>query len=444
MPDSSFSPAAPELLDLLAAHQRLLEDASGGVATVAFLQGLCREVFTLAPNAAVAVVRRDPAGGLLATMAGGLPPGYADRLRGCQPACLNDLHGDPDIAPITAWLAEQGWTLAVERALRGDDGELLGFFCAYARGGDPKALLPVPVIDLAVQHARLALERDALQARVCQLGLVDAQATDRNADRRALQVALGRALSTQGELLLRYQPQLRLADGELYGVEALARWQHPRLGEILPDNFVPLAEACGLIDQIGTWAVREACQQLARWRAAGAKVPSVSVNLSPTQFRNPDLAEQVAAVLSACGLAPSDLTLELTESVYMDPDAESARMIHAVHALGVRLSVDDFGTGYSSLARLRDLPVDELKLDRGFIQGLDHDRMVRALTRAVVGIGASLNLAVVVEGVETEAQRKFLSECGAQAAQGFLYAEPLGAEDLPRWLRQRRGAGVVF
>ncbi len=238
-------------------------------------------------------------------------------------------------------------------------------------------------------------------------------------------------------LRLHYQPQVGLKNGSLYGVEALARWRHPTLGDISPARFVPLAEECGLIGDLGDWALREACSQLSIWRHNGLRVPSVSVNLSATNFHNLNLPRMIAATLAEFGLLPADLMLEITEGVVLDATAGTLRTIAELHRLGVRLSMDDFGTGYSSLGHLRRLIVDELKLDRSFVQGLESDDAARALTSAVIRIGESLSLPVVAEGVENEEQRRFLIEQGCAAGQGFLFSPPLPAGDLEEWLRAR-------
>ncbi|MCW2484041.1 EAL domain-containing protein, partial [Candidatus Symbiopectobacterium sp. NZEC135] len=177
--------------------------------------------------------------------------------------------------------------------------------------------------------------------------------------RLALETALRQALKLN-QLSLHYQPQIELATGKLYGVEALARWTHPQLGSIPPTRFIPLAEDCGLIADLGRWALREACCQLAAWRDAGLPVPSVSVNLSPTSFHNLDLPRMIASTLASHALSPEHLTLELTESVLLDTNPNTMKTIAEVREQGVRLSMDDFGTGYSSLSYLRRLPVTEL------------------------------------------------------------------------------------
>ncbi|QPF72063.1 EAL domain-containing protein [Roseateles sp. DAIF2] len=252
-------------------------------------------------------------------------------------------------------------------------------------------------------------------------------------ERLALETALRQALQAR-QLRLHYQPQIDLESGRLYGVEALARWTHPDLGEIPPSRFIPLAEECGLVADLGRWALREACRQLADWRARGLAVPAVSVNLSPTSFHNLDLPRMIADTLERNALAPQDLTLELTESVLLDTNPSTMKTIAEVHAQGVRLSMDDFGTGYSSLSYLRRLPVSELKLDRSFVADLETDAAARALSGAILGIGRSLRLTVVAEGVETDAQNLMLREQGYPVAQGYLFARPLAPQDLERWL----------
>ena len=256
-------------------------------------------------------------------------------------------------------------------------------------------------------------------------------------ERLALENALRKALQAQ-ELHLHYQPQIDLATGRLYGVEALARWTHAEFGEISPARFIPLAEECGLIADLGRWALNDACHQLAQWRTQGLDVPAVSVNLSPTSFHNLDLPRMIADTLDRNALAPQDLTLELTESILLDTNPCTMQTIEQVHAHGVRLSMDDFGTGYSSLSYLRRLPVSELKLDRSFVADLEYDEAARALSSAILGIGKSLYLTVVAEGVETPTQNQMLREQGYPVAQGYLFSRPLPPRELERWLAERQ------
>ena len=254
-------------------------------------------------------------------------------------------------------------------------------------------------------------------------------------ERLALETALRQAIGT-GQMQLHYQPQVDLASGRLYGVEALARWTHPTLGPIPPVRFIPLAEECGLVADLGRWALREACRQLADWRSQGLPVPAVSVNLSPTSFHNLDLPRMIAATLNEHALAPRDLTLELTESVLLDTNPSTMKTIAEVHAQGVRLAMDDFGTGYSSLSYLRRLPVTELKLDRSFVADLETDETARALSSAILGIGRSLRLTVVAEGVETPAQDQLLRAQGYPVAQGYLFGTPMPPAAFADWLAQ--------
>lgn len=252
-------------------------------------------------------------------------------------------------------------------------------------------------------------------------------------ERLMMESALRQAIE-QDALRLHYQPQIELSSGRLYGVEALARWSHPQMGEVPPARFIALAEECGLIVELGHWAVREACRQLAEWRAAGLAVPAVSVNLSPTSFHNLDLPKMIATTLKDNALSPQDLTLELTEDMLLDSNPSTMKTLDEVHQQGVRLSMDDFGTGYSSLSYLRRLPISELKLDRSFVSDLEHDEAARALSSAILGIGKSLHLTVVAEGVESDAQNLMLREQGYPVAQGYLFSKPLPAQELWQWL----------
>jgi diguanylate cyclase (GGDEF)-like protein/PAS domain S-box-containing protein len=261
-------------------------------------------------------------------------------------------------------------------------------------------------------------------------------------ERLALETALRSAILTR-QLHLHYQPQVDMETGKLYGVEALARWTHPELGEISPVRFIPLAEECGLIADLGHWALREACRQLSAWRAQGLAVPAVSVNLSPTSFHNLDLPRMIADTLEINSLTSQDLTLELTESILLDTNPSTMKTIAEVHANGIRLAMDDFGTGYSSLSYLRRLPVNELKLDRSFVADLENDETARALSAAILGIGKSLHLTVVAEGVETAEQNTLLREQGYPVAQGYLFSRPLDPQAFASWLEGPTAADAL-
>lgn len=292
-------------------------------------------------------------------------------------------------------------------------------------------------MELLIQRADLAMH----QAKAAQPGSFRFFSADMNElmqERLLLESALRKALRDGGQLELHYQPQVALDHCELTGVEALARWHHPRLGIISPARFIPLAEECGLIDEIGRWALREACSQLARWRRAGLAVPAVSVNLSATSLHDRNMPALIAETLTANRLDPTDLTLEITESVLLDTHPSTFETIASLNRLGVRLSLDDFGTGYASLGNLLRLPIAEIKLDRSFVAALDREENARALSEAVIRIGDSLRLNVVAEGVETSAQRALLAELGYKVAQGYLFAHPMPAQDFASWLGGRR------
>jgi len=257
---------------------------------------------------------------------------------------------------------------------------------------------------------------------------------NRLAEQRLVLSAALRGAIASGGLKLVYQPQIGMSDGGLRGVEALTRWHDPVLGAVSPAKFIPLAEECGLIEQIGQWSIREACRQMAMWRRAGLDVPCVSVNLSPINFQNANLAGLVAETVAANGLPPQALMLEITESVIMNERSAAIETMTAIRELGVGLSLDDFGTGYSSLSRLAHLPIRELKIDRGFMHNIEHDASALAIATAVVRVGQSLKMTVVAEGVETEGQRNLLAALGCDVAQGFLYSPGLSPDAFEKWL----------
>ncbi len=252
-------------------------------------------------------------------------------------------------------------------------------------------------------------------------------------ERLLLEAGLREALRND-TLALHYQPQVAVGCRSLRGVEALLRWRHRDMGDIPPLRFVLVAEECGLIDELGRWALTRACRQLADWRQRGIAVPRIAVNLSPISFRNPGLPRMVTSLLATHGLHPDDLVLEMTEGVMLDADATTMQCIDALCALGMRLSIDDFGTGYSSLSYLHRLPIREIKLDRSFVQDLEHSKAARALTTSVLRIGESLGMEVVAEGVETMGQYDFLAQHGCRLAQGYLFAKPLSPQALEDWL----------
>ncbi len=246
--------------------------------------------------------------------------------------------------------------------------------------------------------------------------------------RLTLESHLRRALERE-ELFLQYQPKIALASDELAGFEVLLRWRHPEHGVVSPEEFVPIAEETGLIAPIGEWIVKTAVSQLAAWREAGVPAVPVAVNLSARQFMQSDIVAIVSDQLAAAKLPPELLELELTESVSMADPGRSMVVMHKLKSLGVALSIDDFGTGYSSFSYLRRLPIDKLKIDKSFVQDVEHSADSRTIVHAIAAMAHRLNLGVVAEGVETEAQAAALREAGCDQAQGFLYARPLSPED---------------
>jgi EAL domain-containing protein (putative c-di-GMP-specific phosphodiesterase class I) len=227
-----------------------------------------------------------------------------------------------------------------------------------------------------------------------------------------------------------YQPTVSLATDELIGVEALIRWLHPERGLLGPGEFIGLAEETGLIVPIGAQVLRQACQEAGRWRAVGpgGRPLTISVNLSARQFAHPELVGVVASALRETGTDPATLRLEITESVLMEEAGSTHVALRELRDLGVRLSIDDFGTGYSSLTYLKRFPVDELKVDRSFVDGLGSDAEDTAIVAAVVNLAHTLDLRVVAEGVETEAQSRLLRELGCDAAQGHWFGPAVPPE----------------
>ncbi len=241
---------------------------------------------------------------------------------------------------------------------------------------------------------------------------------------------LRRALA-QGELTLHYQPQIS-PDIGVVAAEALMRWTSPELGAVSPSRFIPVAEKCGLITELGNFALREACRQCSQWRETLDRNLRVAVNLSAAQFRDEALEEKVAAILHEFGLPGSALELEITESVVMEDVSRGQAVLQGLKSLGCRLAIDDFGTGYSSLAYLKRFQVDVLKIDKSFVDGLGSEADDTAVARAVISLARSLRLEVVAEGVETELQLRSLTELAGEEgfiAQGYLFAKPGSARD---------------
>ena len=251
----------------------------------------------------------------------------------------------------------------------------------------------------------------------------------RSRERLDLEAALRRALQNR-ELFLVYQPQLRISDDLVVGVEALVRWRHPEAGLIMPNRFLPVAEETGLIQAIGDWVLDEVCVQIRRWRdRIGLTVP-VAVNVSAQQFRDGQLPAKVAAALDRNGLQGWELEIEVTEGTLIDDIPSAIATLRALKQRGCLIALDDFGTGYSSLSYLHRFPIDKLKIDRSFIHDLEQDGAGDSIPRAIVGLGRSLGLSVVAEGVETEAQLHLLRSLKCESFQGYLFSRPVLPEEL--------------
>ncbi len=251
-----------------------------------------------------------------------------------------------------------------------------------------------------------------------------------------------RAALDKGEFVLHYQPQVDLRTGRVDSVEALVRWRHPERRLVLPGEFVPVAEASGLIRPLGAWVLGEACRQARAWQDEGLQL-AMMVNLSPAQLRHDGLLHEIDGALSASGLDPRGLELEITENLFMErSEGTIDRALRGLAARGIRLALDDFGTGYSSLASLRRLPVTKIKIDRSFVRNIGCDPEDEAVVRAMVSLGHALGKRVVAEGVEHEAQLAFLRRIGCDAAQGFLLARPQAAKELRLMLRSLSPAVV--
>lgn len=245
---------------------------------------------------------------------------------------------------------------------------------------------------------------------------------------------LKHALERQ-ELELYYQPQIGIAAGRIFGVEALLRWRRGDSGPICPGRFIPLSEDTGLIIPIGEWVLREACAQAQRWLDAGLPLERISVNLAGPQIQRGNIVTTVERILAETGLPPHKLELEITESVVMGQEDTAIAALRRLRRLGITIAVDDFGTGYSSLSRLKQLPIDRLKIDRSFVQDLPYDEDDTAIARAIIALGHSLGLRVIAEGVETAAQAQFLLDEGCPEAQGYYYSRPVAADEITGLMR---------
>lgn len=292
-------------------------------------------------------------------------------------------------------------------------------------GKDPESLLKHA--DFAMYHAKDCGRNNFQFFRQD----MNVRALERQSIEDGLRLALER-----NELVLHYQPIMDLWSGIPNGVEALVRWRHPHRGLLLPEQFVPIAEECGLILPIGRWVLREACRQNRAWQVAGLPPIRMAVNVSAVELRHKEFVEGVRNCLSETRLAPQHLELELTETFLMQDSASTALVLQSLKQLGVQLALDDFGTGYSSLSHLKGFPIDTLKIDQAFVRDLDSNPNDASIVRAVIGLGRSLNIRVVAEGVESESHLEQLQEQQCPEAQGYFFSRPVIAEEFPLLLRK--------
>jgi diguanylate cyclase (GGDEF)-like protein/PAS domain S-box-containing protein len=346
------------------------------------------------------------------------------------------LGGDEFVVVLTAMAGNMDAAPVAEKILRAlghpytiDGNELhsspsIGIAVCPGDGEDGETLMKNA--DAAMYHAK-EFGRNNIK-------FFTAELNSAASERMTLEYDLRQALR-DSNLYLHYQPQVRARDYAVFGVEALARWRHPVLGDIPPLKFIPIAEESGLVEALGGWVLDEACRQLAAWRGEGIDGIRVAVNLSAQQLRSPDLAQSVSALLRRHGLKGRDLELEITESVAMENPERAISQLRGLRDLGIQLAIDDFGTGYSSLAYLKRLPIHVLKLDRTFVRDIETDESDAEISAATLALAHNLGLRVIAEGVETEAQRDFLIQHQCDYLQGFLFSKPLPADAVPEYCR---------
>jgi len=261
-----------------------------------------------------------------------------------------------------------------------------------------------------------------------------AEINDGSRRRLALEAALRQAIQRE-QLRVVYQPFYDTAQGRITGIEALVRWEHPDLGIVTPQDFIPVADETGLILPIGEWVLRQACAQMRLWHQQGLGELSIAVNVSATQFRDPAIADRIEEIVRDTGVAPHALELEITEGVAMQDAPQAGQIMRRLKDLGVQIAIDDFGTGYSSLAYLKRFPIDILKIDQSFVRDVNEDEDDAAIVRAILALSRSLKLTAHAEGIETREQAQFMLREGCQRLQGYFYGRPSTAGEMSTRLR---------
>jgi PAS domain S-box-containing protein/diguanylate cyclase (GGDEF)-like protein len=303
---------------------------------------------------------------------------------------------------------------------------VIGVALFPASGESPDTLLQ------AAQTARLDV------AGASGIALFRPETTTRALREMHLEGALRHAIASDSGFELHYQPQVDLSSGAICGAEALLRWNVDGIGPVSPDEFIPIAERCGLIGAIGEWVARHACRQAAAWRRAGVPSGRIGINLSPAQLQRPDLAEHLAAIIAEAGLEPSALGVEITEGMLIGDIEHAAAVLRSVKALGVEIALDDFGTGYSSLSSLARLPIDVLKIDRSFVEDVTAATQQVSVTRAIINLAHGLQMKVLAEGVETEGQLGLLAANGCDRVQGYWFSRPVAADAFAAMVRENK------
>lgn len=313
------------------------------------------------------------------------------------------------------------------------DGRALHITCSLGMALHPRDGLDAQTL---LRNADVAMSRAKEQGRD-NARFYTEEMNRKALERLALEEDMRRALASK-EFVLHYQPRADLRSGEITGLEALVRWQHPEKGLVAPDIFIPAAEETGLILPLGEWVLREACTQARAWEKAMGKPVSVAVNLSARQFRQASLIEKVAAILEETSLSPACLELEITESMVMGQVEEVVSTLNRLHGLGVRLAIDDFGTGYSSLSYLKRFPVHVLKIDKSFVDGIPGDPDDTSIVATIISMAHDMKLKVVAEGVESGAQLAFLRQRGCDEMQGYFFSRPVPAREAASLLNEGR------
>lgn len=354
----------------------------------------------------------------------------ASRLRACVRECdtVARLGGDEFVVLLTGLPSpQQAAKLAAQiLALLAQPFEIDGTKC-FIGASIGVSVFPADgtTADELLKHADIAMYRAKSAGRGRFVFFEDSMNVEQR-ERAWMEHELRLAIERE-QLSMHYQPRINLHNGSLLGAEALLRWHHPKLGQVSPATFIPLAEEVGLIDEIGPWVLRHVCEQLAVWQAAGFAIGTVAVNISGRQFRTNNLVALVRQALDSSGLAPHRLELEVTESILIDDVESVIDVLGQLRQLGVSVALDDFGTGYSSMAYLRKLPIDVLKIDQSFVNDLGHDEGAGTIVQAIIAMAHALQKSVVAEGVETLAQATLLRAWGCNEAQGYYFSHPIAA-----------------